>query len=520
MIDREAKYYTAGQDVNDPRNAPFYLRALVFDGQENEFGVGLVEEFNGFIKEKYSDKLNYDSCEKYCDIPKKIIIVNASHDKLPTSDETARVFKDVLEKKRCDIPVRVVNKKEDLLAELEEDDNEILIVSQCVDKNVYNSDMVELLEKKGAVIVPGKTTAPGSVFSDKDSTYRLLSDNGKVWDEVARYRKVETENKTIELTVDGIFRAIDELVEETGDTTFFVKPHEGGGGLGGFRITVTDKGYIIPDLSKVSGDSSDIKPTFIDIDVEGEAKLKEILWVYRLFAGDKKLSANYIGVDLDITDDEASSLKVIKEYLVRSKARKKEKLESMTMDKGTVRAALINAIGIFEKKFGRKYVPLVNEYLDFGLWGLRAHYRLSTEGILLETMYHRVFQVAFTEEGLGYVGSDNISNKQTGELEILRLGPVNSVMLGAIGGKTSLFDTLGKGAGALVLLSGLLSDEEKVKTPLRVQLDLAAVSHRIGEGNADTARGLCLASRWSEFVKNTEEWLEDSLRYYAWKKKE
>ena len=137
---------------------------------------------------------------------------------------------------------------------------------------------------------------------------------------------------------------------------------------------------------------------------------------------------------------------------------------------------------------------------------------------VLEAMYHRIFQLGFTEEGLGYLGSDNISNKQTGDLEILRLGPVNKIMVDSIGGEKALFETLTKGVEALVLLSGLLPEEDKRRVPLRLQLDLAAVSKRIGEGNADTARGMSLASRWPVFVQNAREWLEDSLDYYASRK--
>ena len=99
---------------------------------------------------------------------------------------------------------------------------------------------------------------------------------------------------------------------------------------------------------------------------------------------------------------------------------------------------LTEAIKVFEKKFKRRYTPLVNEHLDFGLWGLRAHYRLSRTGPRLETMYSRIFQLGFTPEGIGYLGSDNISNKQTGDLEILRLGPVNEIMVASIGGEEAL----------------------------------------------------------------------------------
>ena len=231
------------------------------------------------------------------------------------------------------------------------------------------------------------------------------------------------------------------------------------------------------------------------------------------------MADNYLKVKLPVIDKpDKGSIGVLREYLAGSELKRHRKLAGMVLSPDQARKKLTEAIKIFEKKFYRRYVPLVNEHIDFGLWGLRAHYRLSSEGPILETMYHRVFQLGFTEEGLGYVGSDNISNKQTGDLEITRLGPVNEIMLDAIGGEKALFDTLFTGAEALAALTGLVPEEERGHIPLRLQLDLAAISRRIGEGNADTARGLCLASRWPEFVRNAEEWLEDSLGYYGWKK--
>jgi hypothetical protein len=447
------------------------------------------------------------------------VVINASHDDLPTSYETARVFEDLCREKGYDIPAKVVNTHEELMAEVDKDPGGTLIMSQCVSKKVYNAQLAGQLEGKGAVVVPGRATAPGSVFSDKDSTYLLLSDEGRDWSRVARYRKVDPEGKSTEEVVDAVLRAIDELQSEIGQSTFFVKPHEGGGGLGGFRITKHDDGYIIPDLSKVSGDISEIHPTFIDLDVNNEARMRELLWIYLLFASDERMSENYLKVDLPLAGvDEHRALEVLRKYIIESTEKRKRKLAGMVMSHAEARKRLIEAIGIFEKKFDRRYIPLVNEHIDFGLWGLRAHYRLSKSGVKLETIYHRVFQLGFTEEGLGYMGSDNISNKQTGELEITRLGPINEVMVESIGGEDELYKTLHKGAEALVSLSALVPEGERGRVPLRVQLDLATLSQRIGEGNADTARGLCLASRWTEFVHNAREWLEDSFAYYAWKK--
>ncbi|MFQ5952820.1 MAG: hypothetical protein ACE5JK_05385 [Candidatus Omnitrophota bacterium] len=522
MIQRDPRYYMTGHIGEDPYTAPFYLRSLVFDGKEGDFNTHLVDSFNSFIEKSdlFSDRrLATDTPGNLP--PGKIIVINASHDDLPTAYETVRIFEQLCSERGWKTPVIAINTREELMNEVNEDPASTLVVSQCVDKNVYNVSLAEELEKKGVVIVPGKVTAPGSVFSDKDSTYKLFSDDGKDWGKIARYKKIPEEGKSVKEVVNDIFTAVDELQGETGDDTFFVKPHEGGGGLGGFRITKTDKGYIIPDLSKVSGDASEIQPTYIDLDVSDEAKLRELLWIYRLFASDERMTTNYLRLDLPIEGaDDATALRILREYLEGCAEKRRKKLAEMVMKPQEAEEKLISAIQVFEDKFKRRYTPLVNEHIDFGLWGLRAHYRLSSKGPRLETVYHRIFQLGFTEEGIGYLGADNISNKQTGELEILRLGPINKIMLAAIGGEKTLNEILLKGAESLVSLAKLLPEEEKNRIPVRLQLDLATVTQRIGEGNADTARGMCLASRWTEFVRNTRGWLEDSLMYYAWKKKQ
>lgn len=523
MLHRDPIYYVTGYKGNDPYEAPFYLRALVFDGKPGEFNSSLIGEFNDHMagQRKYISHFLDLPEGAPAVLPSRIVIINASHDNLPTSYETARIFEEYCRGKNIPISVRVVNDRETLICEAGADPRRTLVMSQCVDKAVYDTVLSDILEKEGTVTVPGRVTAPGGVFSDKDSTYRLLSDNGKRWDMVARYVKVPVEGKNIDSVVEGIFGAVSELHLDTGEDTFFVKPHEGGGGLGGFRISRFGNGYIIPDLSKVSGEMSGIHPAFIDVDISDKAKLTELLWIYRFFAGDGLMTRNYLSVKLpvlDVPDDEA--LEVMKEYLVSSREKRVRKLSEMVMGPREARKALCLAIERFEAKFAKRYTPLVNEHIDFGLWGLRAHYRMSRKGPVLETMYHRIFQLGFTPEGPGYLGADNISNKQTGDLEILRLGPVNEIMLDAIGGRSALFDTLGKGAEALIGLAGLLPETSRRKVPLRAQFDLAAVSRRIGEGNADTARGLCLASKWDGFVGNAEEWLEDSLSYYSWVKEQ
>jgi hypothetical protein len=100
----------------------------------------------------------------------------------------------------------------------------------------------------------------------------------------------------------------------------------------------------------------------------------------------------------------------------------------------------------------------------------------------------------------------------------MRLGPLDPVLVESSGGEEKLFASLDKGSHALLLLADRGAEREKYMVPFRVQLDIAAVASRIGEGNADTARGMCLASRWTDFIENAEEWIRDSINYYSWKK--
>ncbi|MFH1305106.1 MAG: hypothetical protein ABIH74_01730, partial [Candidatus Omnitrophota bacterium] len=213
MIERDPKYYVTGHEGKDPYDAPFYIRSLVFDGKEGDFNARLVDKFNIFLgKQAISKKYNlvWDEAPPKR-TPSKIIVINASHDDLPTSYETARIFEDFCKEKGLSIPAKVINTRGELVDELRQAPAETLVVSQCVDKKVYDVALAEELKRQGVVIVPGEVTAPGSVFSDKDSTYRLLSDDGKDWDKVARYRKISVEGKGTPAVVDDIFTAIDEL---------------------------------------------------------------------------------------------------------------------------------------------------------------------------------------------------------------------------------------------------------------------------------------------------------------------
>lgn len=521
MIQRDSRYYTSGYDGNDSEQSPFFLNCSIFDGKDGELNDELITEFNNEIKrvKQFAEtKLIKHPIE--C-IPARVVVINASHDKLPTSYETARVFESIARKNGWDISFMVVNTRDELMNETEKFGSACLVMSQCVDKAVYNADLAMKLREKGVVAVPGEVTAPGGIFSDKGSTYKLLSEDHTMWDLVARYSRIDIEGKSIELVSQEIIDQVDALSDWTGIHQFYIKPTEGGGGLGGFRITRFNGGYLIPDLSKVTGLSDRIHPTYIDFDVTSSPKIQELIWIYTLFNSDENLRKAYLKVrlrDMETASSDTDRIEAMARYLSQSEMLRHKKLKKMVWTRNQAILELKTAISQFEKKLKRRYIPLVNEHIDFGTWGLRAHFRLAPEGPVLETMYSRIFQIAFTEEGVGYVGADNISNKQTGELEILRLRPVNLYMLGATGGHKALFHTLLNGARALFELDAMVPNQERNRIPLRLQLDLATISQKIGEGNADTARGLCLASRWDRFVRNTAEWFENSLGYYSWRK--
>ena len=120
MIERDPKYYTTGHTGDDPYKAPFYLRSLVFDNEGGDLNTHLVDEFNSFLQEegrfrKQRLVLDEKVTEKF---PEKILVINASHDNLPTSYETARIFEDYCKSKGYSVPAKVINRKEELDREI------------------------------------------------------------------------------------------------------------------------------------------------------------------------------------------------------------------------------------------------------------------------------------------------------------------------------------------------------------------------------------------------------------------
>jgi hypothetical protein len=127
-------------------------------------------------------------------------------------------------------------------------------------------------------------------------------------------------------------------------------------------------------------------------------------------------------------------------------------------------------------------------------WQLVAHYRLGRGGIVLESMYGRR------------------------PPEPTQLAPLDPRMVEAVGGKAGLYTALLNGAEILIKLVEQAPAAERQKVPLRLQVELAPSERVASKVKGDAARGLCLATRWSDFINHSLEWLKDGLSYYNWRR--
>jgi hypothetical protein len=338
---------------------------------------------------------------------------------------------------------------------------------------------------------------------------------------LARYVSAPASQMSTSKVVSTILDSVDELSQKWKTTRFFVKPVTGGSGVGGFRISLTNKGYFVPDLSKVTGETSEIHPVPMDVDLKDDHRLDELLWIFSLFSADPYYDKQYIWIDMDElrhrygTENDRETLR---QHLLHTASIHEAKAEERSLDRHRMHEKLKEAILNYEKHFSKRYDPVICEYIDFGAWGLRAHYRLTNRGIQLESIYARIFQLALTEEGVCYVGSDNISNKHTGVLEAVRLTPIKEIMINTVGGHAGFLDLLRKGGVAALALVSTQEPKLHHHVPVRCQMDLAPIGGKIGEGNADTARGQALGTRWSDFVENMREWFQDCLKLYSFRR--
>jgi len=508
--------YTLGHE-REIAKAPFYLHALGFDGEPGSLGAELISSFNTLAqKDEVLSRYALDLPDTTL-FPDTIVLIDASNDRLPTGPESFRVLQDEIARSGIKARCVLVNTREELMEAVNKQPLSTLVISECVDAKAYNVEVLEILERMGVIVSPGRVTAPGSIFSDKGATYQMLQDAGR-GNLLARYVTAPASQMNTTQVVSTILDRVDELSQKWKTNRFFVKPVTGGSGVGGFRITLTNKGYFVPDLSKVTGEASEIHPTPMDVDLQDDRKLDELLWIFSLFSADPYYQKQYVWVNMDTlrrrydTDNDRETLR---QHLLKTEAIHTVKAQERSLDYDRMHEKLKEAVLRYEEYFSKRYDPVICEYIDFGAWGLRAHYRLTHRGIQLECVYARIFQLALTEEGVCYVGSDNISNKHTGVLEAVRLTPIKEVMVNTVGGRTAFLDLLRKGGLAASALVSTQDPDLHCQVPVRCQMDLAPIGGKIGEGNADTARGQALGTRWPDFVANMREWFQDCLKLYS-----
>lgn len=513
---RLVELYTLGH-AGPVDQAPFYLHALGFDGHAGKLGVKLISEFNELAQRDEELSRYALNLPKAVCFPETIVLIDASNDRLPTGPESFRILKDEVSRSGIDAMCVLVNSREELMAAVNKNPGTALVISECVDAKAYNIEVLEILEDMGVVVLPGRVTAPGAVFSNKGTTYQMLQEAGQE-ELLARYVPVPADQMSTSQVVAAILDHVDQLSGQWKVNRFFVKPVTGGSGVGGFRISVTDKGYFVPDLSKVTGEAQEIHPVPMDVDPRSDQRLDELLWIFSLFAADLYYKKQYLWVTLKTlkrrynTDNDREALR---QHLLKSETIHAARARERSLDRSSMHAKLEAAIRQYEMHFSKRYDPVFCEHIDFGAWGLRAHYRLTRRGIQLESIYARIFQLALTEEGVSYVGSDNISNKHTGVLEAARLTPIKEAMVNTVGGRDAFLSILRKGALASAVLVSTQDIQLRQRIPVRCQVDLAPIDGKIGEGNADTARGQALGTCWSDFSANMREWFQDCLSYYS-----
>ena len=502
--------------------APFYIHALGFDSEPGKLGVELISSFNELAQEDEELSKHALDLPNAAHFPDTIVLIDASNDRLPTGPESFRVLEDEIKRLGIKSDCILVNTKEELMAAVNKNPMSTLVISECVDSGTYNIEVLDILEGMGVIVLPGRVTAPGAIFSNKGKTYQMLQDAGKE-NLLARYVTVPASQMNTSQVVSTILDNVDKFSQHWNTNRFFVKPVTGGSGVGGFRISRTNSGYFVPDFSKVTGNALEILPIRMDVDPENDQRLEELLWIFSLFSSDPYYSKQYMWVNLETLRNRyetSNDRETLRQHLLKTSTIQTTRAEERSLGRDRMQAKLEEAILRYESHFSKRYDPVFCEHINFGAWGLRAHYRLTKRSVALESIYARIFQLALTEEGVSYVGSDNISNKHTGVLEAVRLTPIKETMVNTIGGRKAFLNLLKRGGLAASALVATQEPELRRRIPVRCQLDIAPIDGKIGEGNADTARGQALGTRWPDFVANMREWFRDCIRCYSMQKSE
>lgn len=494
-----------------------------FDGSAGNLTEELIERMNGWAarEEAFADlRLRKWGWRR---LPGEILLLDGSPSRMPLTPETARAAAAWLAERGAAIPVQVLNRREALLARVARSPRETLVLSQAAQRSLYDSHLAEALIERGVVVVPGPVTAPGGPLSNKKTTYELLNghpqgSNGHLARLAARYHTIGVDGEGPAAAARAILKEAQRLARKWDETVFFVKPQEGGGGRGAFRLDVFPDGFSLPDLSRLGIPPERSCPLPLPLDAADRSHLRALAFVADRFAASPATARAYLdGSPLPSLRKGGARAAHLGGLLRRCRPRLVEGLRAAAEPFPKAQRRLARAIENYEDLFEVRYQPLLCEWIDFGLFSLRVHLRMSRSGPLLESLYARLFPVEFTEQTIGVIGVDSITNRTGGGMEFNRYAPLHPSLVASVGGMDALAKRLHGAFHAFARFVRLLPPGEREALPVRAEFDLSPLSGLIAEGNADPVRAQCPNTRWGRFCADSQAWLEDALAYYSWK---
>ncbi len=499
-----------------------------FDSPSGDLTESLIDRLNLWAAEESAFASLRLKKTEWKQLPREILLLDGSPSRLPLSPETARIAENFLARRGLSIPVRILNRRDELLGRVARAPRETLVLSQCAQRSLYDAHLAGALVGMGAVVVPGPLTAADGPLSNKEKTYELL--NGRQGHEdgnpdknshrqlAARYRAVPENGAGTSSTAGAILDEVTQLSEEWGESTFFVKPLQGGGGRGCFRIDVFPEGFVLPDLSRMGAVKTSVNALPLSLDPDNRDHIRALTWLAGRFGESPATSKAYLHADRFHANHKSGPATPYIGRLLRDSApilakRLRESAESRNRTHEKLAAAIEN----YQLLYGVSYRPLICEWIDFGLFSVRAHLRMRQNGPALETLYARLFPIEFTDETIGAVGVDSITNSEEGGMEFNRYAPLLPQLVASVGGAEALCERIQNAFFAFSRFVSLLPPEERERMPVRAEFDISPMNGLIPEGNADPVRAQCANSRWERFIANTHEWIEDALSYYSWK---
>ncbi|MEK6710050.1 MAG: hypothetical protein AABZ64_05685 [Nitrospinota bacterium] len=494
-----------------------------FEASSGNLTEALIERMNGWAAREEAFAGLCLRREGWRRLPAEILLLDGSPSRMPLTAETARVVRAWLAERGSAIPVRVVNRREELLARVARAPGETLVLSQTAQRSLYDSHLAEALGERGVVVVPGPITAPGGPLSNKKVTYELLNGvkenrNGHGGRLTARYAAIEVDGDGPAASARAILEEAARLSRRWKTSTFFVKPQEGGGGRGGFRLDLFPEGFAIPDLGRLGVPPARPYPLPLPLDPDDRGHVRALAFVAERFAASPATAKAYLQASpLTRMRKGAARAAHLAALLRRCPPLLMADLRAAAEPFAQAQRRLASAIENYEDLFEVRYQPLLCAWIDFGLFSLRAHLRMSRTGPVLESIYARLFPLEFTGQSVGVIGVDSIANRADGGMEFNRYAPLHAPLAAAVGGTDALALRLRGAFHAFGRFVGLLPRAEREALPVRAEFDISPLNGLIAEGNADPVRAHCVNTRWGRFRADTRAWLEDALAYYSWK---